>query len=140
MFVRTICLYFSESFINFFFNYNSMTKGKNFYKFATFTLLFIIVVVALGFVANLVLGSAYNQGVLDGRQESVSVVLSEISTKGYVNFDLGSNKTLTLVSSEAIEYAKGNMVNEIFKYISEEGYVQVNGPNNRSLILVPYQE
>jgi hypothetical protein len=115
-------------------------KKLNYYKIITFILVGIILLVLLGFGATSVLSSAYNDGVVFGQQNTVNILLTEVNDKGYIEINLGENKTLALVPSSMIKNAQEDLVNGILNSVNEKGYVQINNGNNNSVVLVPYQE
>ena len=115
-----------------------MVKEKNVYKIITFVLLGIILVSGLIFGGNLVLGSAYDSGVVYGEQSAVEYMISEISDKGFVQVNFPNNQSVKLVSSNSIVVGQEEVILEILKTVSDDGYVQLNYGDNESLILVPY--
>jgi hypothetical protein len=110
-------------------------KRINFYKFTTFVLVGLILVVVLGFVGVSMLSSAYDEGIVDGQQNAVSILLNEVNEKGFVDINLGENKSVVLVPRGLGEQ---NMVNGIISSINDNGYVEINLGINNSFILVPY--
>jgi hypothetical protein len=115
-------------------------KNLNYYKIITFILVGIILLVLLGFGATSVLSSAYNDGVVFGQQNTVNILLTEVNDKGYIEINLGKNKTLALVPSSMVKNAQEDLVNGILSSVNGKGYVQINDDNNNSVVLVPYQE
>jgi hypothetical protein len=115
-------------------------KNLNYYKITTFILVGTILLVLLGFVGTSVLSSAYDDGVVFGQQNTVNILLNEVNDKGYIEINLGENRTLSLVPSSMIKNAQEELVDVILSSVTEKGYVQINTGNNDSIVLVPYQE
>jgi hypothetical protein len=115
-------------------------KNLNYYKITTFILVGTILLVLLGFVGTSVLSSAYDDGVVFGQQNTVNILLNEVNDKGYIEINLGENRTLSLVPSSMIKNTQEELVDVILSSVTEKGYVQINTGNNDSIVLVPYQE
>ena len=110
-------------------------KKINFYKYTTITLVSLILIVVLGFVTVNILTSAYNDGIIDGQQNAISILLTEVNENGFVDINLGDNKSVVLVPRGLGEQ---NLVNGIVSSINEKGYVEINLGVNNSFVLVPY--
>ena len=76
-----------------------------------------------------------NDGIIDGQQNAISILLTEVNENGFVDINLGDNKSVVLVPRGLGEQ---NLVNGIVSSINEKGYVEINLGVNNSFVLVPY--
>jgi hypothetical protein len=116
-------------------------KSNNFYKISTYVLLAILVVIGIGFIINSFTTGIYNNGVQDGRAETINIILSNVINSGSAEISIDANTSVILVPSQAIELAQQNVYEQTISQIAElavtEGAVTITS-NNQSLTLVPF--
>lgn len=115
-----------------------MAKEKNYYKYATFLLVAILILFGLFTVWNSIMDSEFNNGVEKGQQNAIVFMLSEAVNKGYVTVSVSENQSVTLVPVQSVQNAQQNIISSIIGSVEEKGYVELNVGNNQSLVLLPY--
>ena len=114
-----------------------VSKEVNYYKYATFALLVIIVVFGLFYAFGAYRESVYNKGFASGQMSAVGLMIDGINRDGAISFTDG-NATLTLVPSAQLQKVREGTILEIMNFVDKEGYVSLYN-NETEVILMKYE-
>lgn len=113
-------------------------KEKNIYKFTTYVLLILLVLVGVIFGFVTYGDSRFQAGVATGQLSTVQFIAANVANSGFVDINQG-NQSLRLVPAQTIGLAQQNVLGVIINQIEQTGFIVLDN-KGEELILVQAPE
>ncbi len=114
-------------------------KEINYYKYATFALVGIILLFGIFYIYNnyqLVKYQAYYEA---GKSDMISQIMKEINAQGAVVI-YNNEGNMSIFGQNYINYNQQEVLWNIINFVAENGYIVFEDEEGNSLVLVPYVE
>ena len=112
-------------------------KNQNFYKYTTYVLLAIIVIVGLVYFITWYNQGIYTNGVVDGQNQAVNIILSNIINSGSAQIQLDANTSVVLVPVQSVQAAQAQILTTVAQTAITDGFVTITIGEDE-VVLVPY--